>query len=453
METPRGQAVSIDLVMGDCVVVMQSMAPESVSVVTTSPPYNLGVKYRSGYNDNIPRAQYLDWCMVWLEGIKRVLEYKGSLFLNMGGKPSDPWPPFEVLNIAKIQGFHLQNIIYWFKSLSLDGEPVIGHVKPINSGRFLTDAVEHVFHLTKTGDVELNRLAVGVPFAHKGNITRDNRGKNGDNRCPGNVWHIPYETIQSRDKDRPHPATFPPALAARCFKRHGLTRIKMTMDPFSGLGSSARAAKMLGLNHIGIELGKEDTEDAKKLLVADDCLSAPVEPPCPACGGTLKNSKGGDCTPCRNKLPSKLFAAIPEMVCGECGGIVYNSPSGAVCDERHGGVEVAADSAEGIAAIEARNGKEPKRPKLHVAEPPMIPGRFCQVCKLPVHRTPSGDLCMNGHLDGPAPSDGPEDEEAPPATKGKKRKSAKVPTGGIPISGTAPAAPKPRPGIMDGFTK
>lgn len=632
MEEGYQGTVSIDLVAGDCVVVMQSMAPESIDVVTTSFPYNLGVKYASGYNDSIPRSQYLDQCVAWMGGIKRVLAYKGSFFLNMGGKPTDPWPPFEVIAVAKLQGWHLQNIFYWIKSIAINGAPAVGHAKPINSPRFVTDVVEHVFHLTKTGDVELDKLAIGVPYAVKANMDRDTRGKNGDIRDPGNAWFIPqdalplsehdaawlalfvdtegsivctksarpnrpsdaytwvvglynthlplinrardliasfskappvyerepsdgvvkgnktgyelkvsnklatailarlypylivkqrqalcalyldslvdaenrravsaavlevrdrvcaavralngadsdavdlswipnptepgnnawftpYKTIQSRDDDRPHPASFPPALAERCMKVHGLSRIKMTMDPFSGLGSSAQAAKHLGLAHIGIELGKDDTEMAKKLLLEAPGPDGPPDPPCKACGGTLKNSKGQPCTPCQSKLPSKLFAHIPERVCSGCGGAVYAAPGGALCDRRHGGADVDAGSPEGQAAVAEANGANPRRPKGHVPDPPMIPGRFCVTCKLPVHRTTSGDLCMNGHLDGPVPSDGPEEDEgAPPIPKtGTKRKPAKsrMPTLGTPIGAPlAPPAPPRKIGLMDGF--
>ena len=46
-----------------------------------------------------------------------------------------------------------------------------------------------------------------------------------DQRCRGNTWFIPYETIQSREKERPHPATFPVQLAEWCIKLHGVSRV------------------------------------------------------------------------------------------------------------------------------------------------------------------------------------------------------------------------------------
>ena len=38
----------------------------------------------------------------------------------------------------------------------------VGHIKPINSQRYLSDAHEYIFHFTRSGTVDLDRLAVGV---------------------------------------------------------------------------------------------------------------------------------------------------------------------------------------------------------------------------------------------------------------------------------------------------
>ncbi len=68
----------------DCVAGMRELLdPESVDVVVTSPPYNLGIAYRS-YDDTVPRTEYLDWIAPWGDAVYRVLTRRsGSLFLNM----------------------------------------------------------------------------------------------------------------------------------------------------------------------------------------------------------------------------------------------------------------------------------------------------------------------------------------------------------------------------------
>src|SRR6185436_13869022 len=62
------------------------------------------------------------------------------------------------------------------------------------------------------------------------------------------------ETIQRRDRDRPHPATFPTRLPEQCLRLHGLSRVRVAMDPFTGLGSTAVACARLGIDFIGADI-------------------------------------------------------------------------------------------------------------------------------------------------------------------------------------------------------
>src|SRR4051812_21797639 len=75
--------------LGDCLELLRRLSPSSISVIVTSPPYNLGVRYRT-YDDTQPRARYLEWTGEWVAAAAQALEPEGSLFLNVGGKPTDP---------------------------------------------------------------------------------------------------------------------------------------------------------------------------------------------------------------------------------------------------------------------------------------------------------------------------------------------------------------------------
>ena len=79
------------------------------------------------------------------------------------------------------------------------------------------------------------------------------RSAGGNRRCRGNAWFLPYDTINSRDKDRPHPATFPVRLPEYCLRLHGLDRVTRVLDPFTGLGATAVACASLGLDFVGID--------------------------------------------------------------------------------------------------------------------------------------------------------------------------------------------------------
>src|SRR5262245_53412743 len=271
---------------------MSRLADESVDLVVTSPPYNLGISYGK-YSDRQDRRSYLDWCSEWAGEVRRVLKSDGSFFLNIGAAPSNPMLPHEIVMTLR-EFFALQNTIHWIKSIAIEDHcsrrPArraasrtfgaatreaakairsFGHFKPINSPRFLNDCHEYLFHFTKSGLVELNRLALGVPYQDKSNIARWQHTRGDDLRCRGNTWFVPYETIQSREKERPHPAAFPVQLAEWCIKLHGASRVRSMLDPFLGIGNSAVAAQRCDVEKfIGFEIDETYLAEANRRIAA-----------------------------------------------------------------------------------------------------------------------------------------------------------------------------------------
>ncbi len=270
--TPPG----LRLLHGDCLEILPTLPGSSVDLVVTSPPYNLGIGYRS-YHDVAPRAEFLAWCLRWAAELRRVMAPDASLFLNLGSAPRNPLLPHQLL-LALVDApdplFSLQNTFHWIKSITVEtpaGKRVTaGHFKPVNSPRFVTDCHEFVFHLTGSGDVRLDRRAAGVPYAHKSNIARWAHTGGSDLRCRGNNWFIPYQTIASRADDRPHPATFPVALPELCIRLHGRGPQTRMLDPFLGIGSSAIAAARLHLaSFTGIEIDPVYLAVARRRLAAE----------------------------------------------------------------------------------------------------------------------------------------------------------------------------------------
>jgi len=100
-----------------------------------------------------------------------------------------------------------------------------------------------------------------VAYQDQSNVSRWRAAADGL-RCRGNTWFIPYETIQRRDRDRPHPATFPSRRPEQCLKLHGVSRIETAMDPFTGLGSTAVACARLGVNFVGSDIDETYLQEA-----------------------------------------------------------------------------------------------------------------------------------------------------------------------------------------------
>ena len=161
--------------------------------------------------------------------------------------------------------FVLQNEIVWVKAITVDGK-AHGQFSPVSGDRFLNHNFEMVFHFTKDGKSTLDRLAVGVEYNESANRLRSKTHNN--LRCGGDVWFIPYETIQGEMEKGCHPAIFPMELAERCIKLAGLRENTVVLDPFCGTGSTLVAAKCLGVTAIGIEIDPVYCEQARRRLEA-----------------------------------------------------------------------------------------------------------------------------------------------------------------------------------------
>lgn len=250
------------IINGDCFVEMQNMAAESVDVVVTSIPYNINLSYNT-YQDNLPYQEYLDWLGKIFGEVKRVMKSNGSFFLNVAGTCKEPFKAMDVCQVAR-KHFSLQNNIVWIKSITVDSTS-FGHFKPVTSKRFLNHQHESIFHLTKNGDVEVDRLAVGTPYQDKSNIERW-KGVKADLRCRGNVWYLPYKTVK---KKKQHPAGFPVELPEYCIRLHGVRDDLVVLDPFNGAGMTLLACQKLNCIGIGVDLDLDYCYIAKNNLAPE----------------------------------------------------------------------------------------------------------------------------------------------------------------------------------------
>lgn len=258
----------------DCLEGMKLLDEGCVDVIVTSPPYNIGKPYGT-YDDKRPRDEYLNWMEEVAVEAKKVMRDEGSFFLNVGGTLTDPWLPLDIAQRFR-KHLVLQNMIIWVKSIAIEKEDVgdypniigdiaVGHYRPVQSQLYHHSCFEFIFHFTKSGKVSLDKLAIGVPYQDKSNIRRWKSSKV-DLRDRGNVWFIPYETIQEA---RPHPSVFPVKLPEMCIKDHGLHKVRLVLDPFMGIGTTAIAAIRLGVDFIGFEINPQFVEIANERIARE----------------------------------------------------------------------------------------------------------------------------------------------------------------------------------------
>ena len=76
------------VIQGDCLELMKCIPDESIDMVLTSPPYNLGNTHHTGgkrhkaYNDNLPEEEYQKWQIKVLNECFRILKDTGSVIYN-----------------------------------------------------------------------------------------------------------------------------------------------------------------------------------------------------------------------------------------------------------------------------------------------------------------------------------------------------------------------------------
>jgi len=258
----------------DCIQGMKTLPQESIDIIVTSPPYNIGKPYRN-YHDDRPKKEYLAWLAQVASESRRILKNEGSFFLNIGSKPTDPWIPFDVARQFR-DHFVLQNVIHWIKSIAIEKADVgkydlirddiaVGHYQPVNSPRYLSQCHEYIFQFSPHGDTRLHKRSIGVKYQDKSNIGRWETAIE-DLRDRGNTWFIPYPTIRN---SRVHPTTFPVRLPEMCIRLHGYTSETLVLDPFMGTGSTALACRNLKIQFLGFEIDSVYREIALQRLAQE----------------------------------------------------------------------------------------------------------------------------------------------------------------------------------------
>lgn len=226
---------------------------ESVDVAVFSPPY----KVQDGYTPKLMR------CLGEL--LQRIMKVGGRVYLNFGQLKEGIDRPLRaqrlLLHGAKKHGdgpnIRPDQTIIWAKSFFFDGK-THGHVQPINiKSNLLNYDFEFIFTYVKgkAPAYQTNRLGIGVPFADKSNLHREGRGDRGDIRCAGDLWFIPYETVQN-SSEKGHRHEFPVEVARRCIIHSGVPSGSTVFDPFMGGGSTAVAGRICGMSIIGNDADK-----------------------------------------------------------------------------------------------------------------------------------------------------------------------------------------------------
>lgn len=271
--SPDKQAVLLE---GDCLKLLSKIPDDSIQLVVTSPPYNLGKSYeRKG-----DFAKYLAWQDEVIAECIRVLHPEGSICWQVGNYVHDgAIVPLDIALYPSFaqRGLKLRNRIVWHFEHGL-------HCSRRLSGRH-----ETILWFTKSDKYLFDLGPIRVPQKYPGK--KHFKGpKAGQFSCnplgknPGDVWVIPNVKNNHVEKTS-HPCQFPVELVERLV----LSMTKeggWVLDPFAGVGSALAAALKHGRKAAGAELlheyckiGKERMRQAASGFLKSRPMHQPVYDP------------------------------------------------------------------------------------------------------------------------------------------------------------------------------
>lgn len=227
---------------------------ESMQLVVTSPPYNIGKSYEA----RISLERYLEEQAAVIAECVRVLHARGSICWQVGNhvRGGEVFPLDIVLyDVFRDHELKLRNRIVWRFGHGL-------HCTKRFSGRY-----ETIMWFTKSDDYYFNVDPVRVPSKYPGKkyFKGPNRGKRSGNplgKNPSDVWDIPNVKANHVEKTV-HPCQFPVELVERLV-------LSMTepggsvLDPYLGVGSSVVAARKHGRAAFGCDIVPDYVEIARK---------------------------------------------------------------------------------------------------------------------------------------------------------------------------------------------
>ncbi len=226
---------------------MRALPDDSIHLMVTSPPYNVGKTYDKDWT----LEQYLAFLRrIWRE-VYRVLVPGGRACINLANLGRKPYIPLHALvTLDMVQtGFLMRGEIIWNKSASAGSSTAWGSWRS-PSNPTLRDVHEYILVFSKGMFRRENPEKRAATIAKQDFLD-----------CTKSVWDFP--TVSARKVG--HPAPFPVELPRRLIELYTFAG-EVVLDPFMGSGQTALAARQCGRTFVGYETNPEYVALAEKRL-------------------------------------------------------------------------------------------------------------------------------------------------------------------------------------------
>ena len=226
---------------------MEELPDNSVHLMVTSPPYNVGKEY----DENLTLQEYRAFLIrVWKE-VYRVLVPGGRVCINvanLGRKPYIPLHAFIIEDMQKI-GFLMRGEIIWNKASTASPSTAWGSWLSAKNP-VLRDIHEYILVFSKDTFTRANH-----------NNKRATMNRDEFLELTKSIWTFGAESA----KKVGHPAPFPVELPLRCIKLYTFEK-DVVLDPFMGSGTTAVAAILSNRKFVGYEIEEEYVRLAEKRI-------------------------------------------------------------------------------------------------------------------------------------------------------------------------------------------
>jgi site-specific DNA-methyltransferase (adenine-specific) len=224
---------------------MRELPGNSVHLMVTSPPYNVG----KDYDSDLSLEEYLGLLKRVFAETFRVLVPGGRACINVANLGRKPYIPLNsyINTIMKEIGFLMRGEILWDKGSSASPSTAWGtYLKAGNP--VLRDVHEYILVFCKQSFSRPN------PQKRNSTISRDEFLE-----YTKSIWRFPAE----RATQVGHPAPFPVELPYRLIQLYTFEN-EVVLDPFVGSGSTCLAALKSGRTYIGYDIDREYCKLARR---------------------------------------------------------------------------------------------------------------------------------------------------------------------------------------------
>lgn len=230
------------LILGDSLVMLKSIADESIDLIVTDPPYNLNKDYEMT-KDYLEFEEYLNFSRQWLQECKRVLSKTGTIYVFMGMR----YISYIFSIMEQEMGLHFNSWITWY------------YTQGIGKTKGFSPRHDDILMFTKDKkNFTFNLDAIRIPQKYYRKVN-NMRGAN-----PGNVWEFSHIHYCNNNRCK-HPTQKPEGLYERMILASSKPN-DVVLDPFLGSGTLLRVCQQTDRKGIGIDINKNYIDMARNRL-------------------------------------------------------------------------------------------------------------------------------------------------------------------------------------------